>query len=164
MNLLTPDTGTIFWTAVTFLALLWVLKKLAWAPLVSALDERENRIRESLEKAEQSRAEAEQALAKYQEMLENARQESQELIAKGKKTAESMREELIQKARAEAEALLERAKREISLEREKAVDELKKLAVDLSLAATEKAIGKALTPKDHEMLVKQALKDMGETS
>ena len=164
MNLLTPDTGTIFWTAVTFLALLWVLKRLAWAPLVSALDERESRIRDSLEKAEQARLEAEQSLAKYQEMIENARQESQELIAKGKKTAESMREELIKKAHGEAEALLERAKREISLEREKALDELKKLAVDLSLAATKKAIGKALTPKDHEELVKQALKEMGEAN
>jgi len=164
MNLLTPDAGTLFWTAMTFLLLLWALKRLAWAPLVRALDERENRIRESLDKAEKSQADAEQSLAKYQEMIESARQESQELIAKGKKTAETMREELIQKAHADAEALLERAKREISLEREKAVDELKKLAVDLSLAATKKAIGKALTPKDHEALVQQALKDMGETN
>lgn len=164
MNLLTPDTGTIFWTAVTFLLLLWALKRLAWAPLVDALDERENRIRESLEKAEQARVDAEKSLEKYQEMIDNARQESQELIAKGKKTAEAMREELIKKAHGEAESLLERAKREISLEREKAIDDLKKLAVDLSLAATEKAIGKALTPKDHEALIKQALKEMGETN
>lgn len=164
MDLLSPDTGTIFWTALTFLLLLLVLKKLAWKPLLTALNEREARIRESLQKAEEARKQAEKNMAEYQEMLEKARRESQELLERSRKTAEAMREEIIENAKAEADRLLERAKREIALEREKAIDEIKKLAVDLSLTATRKAIGKALTPKDHEVLVKEALKEIGDSN
>ncbi|RMD93687.1 MAG: ATP synthase F0 subunit B [Calditrichaeota bacterium] len=164
MSLLNPNTGTIFWTALTFLFLLWALRKLAWKPLLSALNERENRIRESLEKAEEAQKQAEKNIEEYQKMLEKARQESQALIEKGRKTAESVREEIIQNAREEASRLLERAKKEISLEREKAVDEIKKLAVDISLIATRKAIGKALTPQDHKMLIDEALKEIGDTN
>ncbi len=164
MELLTPHSGTIFWTAVTFLLLLYILKKMAWKPLISALNEREKRIRESLEKAEESRRLAEKNMAEYQQLLDKARKESQELIERSRKTAETMREEIIQSAKEEADRLLERAKREIALEREKAVDELKKLAVDLSLAATRKVIGKALTPKDHESLIQEALKEIGDSN
>lgn len=162
MDILTPSGGTIFWTVVNFVILLLVLKRLAWRPLVSALDEREKRIRESLEKAEQTQKEAEEKLAEYHAMLEGAKKESQEILARSKKTAETMREELIAKAKSEADSLLDRAKKEIDLERDKALDEIKRLAVDLSLAATKKVIGKALSQKDHEELIGQALKEMGE--
>ncbi len=164
MDLLSPETGTIFWTAVIFLFLLAVLGKMAWKPLLGALNEREQRIRESLEKAEEAQRQAEKNIAEYQAMLEKARAESQELIERSRKTAEAMREEIIQNAKNEADRLVERAKREISLEREKAVEELKKLAVDLSLLATKKAIGKALTPKDHQSLIQEALKEIGDAN
>lgn len=162
MNLLTPSSGTIFWTLVTFAVLLFVLRRMAWKPLVDALDERENRIREALNKADEAQKNANKALADNQAMLDKARQEAQELIVKGKKTADSMRDELIRNARSEADTLLERAKKEITLERAKAVDEIKKLAVELSMASTQKIIGKALSSKEHEELIRQSLKDMGE--
>ncbi|MDQ7064586.1 MAG: F0F1 ATP synthase subunit B [candidate division KSB1 bacterium] len=164
MDLLSPETGTMFWTALTFLLLLLVLGKLAWKPLVSALNEREQRIRESLEKAEEAQRQAEKNIAEYQAMLEKARAESQEIIERSRKTAETMREEIVENAKKEAERLLERAKKEIALEREKAVDEIRKLAVDLSLIATRKAIGKTLTPKDHEALIQEALKEIGDSN
>ncbi len=162
MELLTPNTGLMFWTVVTFLVLLLVLRKTAWGPLLQVLDEREQRIRESLEKAEIAQKQADEAISKQEELLARAREEAQEIIARSKNMAEALKGDIVSKARAEADNLLDRAKREIALEREKAVDELRRLAVDLSITATKKVIGKALTEKDHEKIVSESLQEMGD--
>ncbi|HHL71514.1 MAG TPA: ATP synthase F0 subunit B [Bacteroidetes bacterium] len=162
MELLTPNTGLMFWTVVTFLVLLLVLRKTAWGPLLRVLDEREQRIRESLEKAEIAQKQADEAISKQEELLAKAREEAQEIIARSKNMAEALKGDIVSKARAEADNLLDRAKREIALEREKAVDELRRLAVDLSITATKKVIGKALTEKDHEKIVSESLQEMGD--
>ncbi len=162
MELLTPNPGLIFWTIVTFVVLVLVLGKTAWGPLIQLLDEREQKIRESLEKAEIAQKQADEAISKQEELLAEARDEAQEIIARSKKMAEGLKEDIISKAKAEADSMLERAKREITLEREKAVDELRRLAVDLSITATKKVIGKALTEKDHEKIVSESLQEMGD--
>jgi len=162
MELLTPNTGLMFWTVMTFLILYIVLYRFAWGPLREALDEREKKIKESLDKADLAQAKADASLQKQEEIINKARDEAQAFIEKGKKTAETVREDIVKKARQEAETMLERAKNEISLEREKAIDEIKRLAVELSIAATMKAIGKALSPKDHEQLILQSMQDMGD--
>lgn len=164
MDLLTPNTGLMFWTAITFFLLYAILYRFAWGPLREALDERERKIKESLEQAEIAQAKAEQSLQKQEEIIKKAREEAQALVEKSKKTAETMREEMIKKARQEADGLLERAKNDISLEREKAITEIKRLSVELSIAATTKAIGKALSPKDHEDLILQSMQEMGDVN
>ena len=164
MDLLTPNTGLMFWTTITFFILYAILYRFAWGPLREALDERERKIKESLEQAEIAQAKAESSLQKQEEIIAKAREEAQALIEKGKSTAETLREDIVKKARQEAENLLERAKSDINLEREKAITEIKKLAVELSIAATTKAIGKALSPKDHEELILQSMQEMGEVN
>lgn len=164
MDLLTPNTGLMFWTTVTFLLLYVILYRFAWGPLREALDEREKKIKESLEQAELAQAKAEESLQRQEEVIIKAREEAQALIEKSKKAGETLRDDIVKKARDEAEKLLERAKSEITLEREKAVDQIKTLAVELSIAATTKAIGKALTPKDHEKLILQSMQEMGEVN
>ncbi|KAA3619761.1 MAG: ATP synthase F0 subunit B [Calditrichaeota bacterium] len=162
MDLLTPDTGLMFWTVLTFALLYFVLGKFVWKPVGEVLDEREARLNASLEKAEEAQKSAEAALEKNKEMLTEARNEVQELIAKGKKTAESVREDIIAEAKSEATALIDRARKEVNLEQEKALDEIRKLAVDLSISATQKVIGKALSEKEHQQLVSQSFEDLGE--
>jgi len=159
MDLLTPAGGTLFWTALTFIILVLLLKKMAWQPLLNALDEREQRMQEHLQKAEEARREAERKLADYQAMLDNARQEAQEVISKGRKSAETTRDEIVSKAQADAEQIVDRAKREIHLEREKAVGEIKKTAGELSLAIATKIIKKSLNHKDHQDLIHDAVRD-----
>lgn len=153
-------TGLILWTIVIFLALVFLLRKLAWKPILAALDERTRNIQESLAQADNARKEAERTRAEYERMMAAARQESQELIARSRKTAESLREEMAEKARQEAEALRQRAARDIALEREKAVEEIKRTAGELSVAIAAKIIGKSLNAKDHQELIKQALRDI----
>ena len=153
-------TGLILWTIVIFLTLVFLLRKLAWKPILAALDERARGIRASLDQAENAKKEAERTRVEYEKMMAAARQESQELIAKSRKTAESLREEMAQKAQQEAEALRQRAARDIALEREKAVEEIKRTAGELSVAIAAKIIGKSLNAKDHQDLIKQALRDL----
>ncbi len=158
--LLNVNTGLIFWTVVTFLLLLFTLKKLAWSPILGALEERQKRIQEDLERAEKARAESEQLLEEQRQMLQKARQEAQEIIERGRKAAEAARQELLAKSKEEAEQLLEKAKREIELSRDKALEEIRNLAVDLSLAAASKVIRKELDPDEHRRLVEEALQEM----
>jgi F-type H+-transporting ATPase subunit b len=161
MDLLTPAGGTLFWTALTFLSLVFLLKKLAWKPLLKALDEREQRMQEQLQKADDARRDAERKLAEYQAMLDNARNEAQEVINKGRKSAEATKDEIVRKAQTDADQMLDRAKREISLERDKAIGEIKKTAGELSLAIATKIIKKSLNPEDHQDLIHDAVRDFG---
>jgi F-type H+-transporting ATPase subunit b len=158
--LLEPNWGTLFWTALTFIILLTILKKMAWQPILQTLGERERRIREALEKAEATQKETEAAMAQHQANLEAAKREAQDLLAKSRKTAEATKEEILQKAQTEANNLLERAKREITLEREKAVEEIKKQTAELSVQIASKLIGKSLSKDDHKQLIEESLKKM----
>jgi len=160
MDLLTPAGGTLFWTALTFLTLVFLLKKMAWKPLLRALDEREQRMKEQMQKADDARNDAERKLAEYQAMLDNARHEAQELINKGRKSAESTREEMVRKAQGDADQIVDRAKRDISLEREKALEDIKRTAGELSLAIATKIINKSLNARDHQDLIREAVQDL----
>jgi len=158
--LLKVNPGLIFYTVVTFLLLLYILKKLAWKPILGALEEREKRIQESLESAEKARRESEELLQKQHDMLESARKEAQQILDQSRKAAEATRQEILANARAEAEQMLERAKREIVLSRDKAIEEIRNLAVDLSIAAASKVIRKTLSREEHRRLVEEAIQEM----
>lgn len=162
MDLLTPSGGTIFWTTLTFLLLLYVLTKVGWKPVLSMLDEREKKIRESLELAEQAKAVSQQTLAEQTQLLEAARKEAQELLARNRKAAETTRDEIVKKAQSEAEQLIAKARREIDLSRDKALEEIRDLAVELSMQATNKLIGKSLDAKDHQALIDESLQKLGD--
>lgn len=164
MELLTPAYGTIFWTTLTFLLLLFILKKKAWGPILQALDEREKRIKESLEKADAAQKETEEALVKNQEIMDQAKKEAQELLAKSRKTAETTKEDILQKAKTEAASVLDRAKREIFLEKEKAVEDIRKQTAELSVMIASKLIGKTLSKDDHKNIIDDSLQKMAETN
>jgi F-type H+-transporting ATPase subunit b len=158
------DPGLIIWTILIFLLLVALLRKLAWKPLLDALEERTRRIKDSLDKAEAAKQAAEQARTEYETMMAKARQESQELIAKSRKTAEATREEIITKAQIESEQLTQRVKKEIDLARQKALDEIKHTAAELSINIATRIIGKSLGAKDHQELIRQALSEIQTSS
>ena len=153
MELLSPHSGTIFWTIVTFVLLLFILGKLAWKPILQMLDERETKIRESLAEADKARAEAQVAMAEQSKAIDAAKKEAQEMMSKGRKAAETAKEEIIEKANQEAEHIIAKAKREIELSRDKAMEEIRDLAVNLSMAATAKLIGQSLSKEDHKKFI-----------
>ncbi len=164
MELLTPSVGTLFWTGLTFVLLLFILKKMAWGPVLQMLDEREKKIQESLEKADAAQKETEAAVAKNLEIMEQAKKEAQSLLSQSKKTAEATREELTKRAEAEATKIVDKAKKDIAQEREKAVEELRNQAAELSVAIASKLIGKTLSKDDHKDIIESSLKQMVEAN
>jgi F-type H+-transporting ATPase subunit b len=153
-------TGLIAWTIIIFVLLLLILRKVAWKPIVGALEERTKLIKDSLEKAEAAQRAAENARAEYEAMMAKASKEAQELIARGRKAAEGTRDEIVAKAHAESEQLRQRTIREIDLARQKALEEIKHTAAQLSVDIAGKIIGRSLAGKDHQELIRQALREM----
>ncbi|MGH7596944.1 MAG: F0F1 ATP synthase subunit B [bacterium] len=153
-------TGLIAWTIIIFVLLLLILRKVAWKPIVGALEERTKLIKDSLEKAEAAQRAAENARAEYEAMMAKASKEAQELIARGRKAAEGTRDEIVAKAQAESEQFRQRTLREIDLARQKALEEIKHTAAQLSVDIAGKIIGRSLAAKDHQDLIRQALREM----
>tara|TARA_B100001179_G_scaffold195137_1_gene153244 strand:+ start:190 stop:591 length:402 start_codon:yes stop_codon:yes gene_type:complete len=126
------------------------------------LDERTERIRESLEAADLARQEAATAQEAIQEQITEARRESQRIMDQTREAAERFRTEEMEKARQESEAFVERAKADIARERDTALQEVRASFGDLAITAAERVIRSSLDRTAHENLIAQVLEE-GET-
>jgi F-type H+-transporting ATPase subunit b len=158
--LVQPDPGLFIWTILTFLGLLWALKKLAWGPLLAALEARQNDIRKSLDDAQQARQELERLNQESAAIINKARVDADQIIVGSRSDAERLREEMKQKARAEADAIVKSAERQIQLETARALQQIRAEAVDLSVMIASKLIHRNLTKEDNERLIEDALKQV----
>ena len=158
--LVQPDPGLFIWTILTFLGLLALLAKLAWRPLLEALDSRQNAIRKSLDDADQARRELERLNQESALILNKARAEADQIIVSGRSDAERLREDMRQKARTEAESIVKNAERQIQLETARALQQIRSEAVDLSVMIASKLIQRNLTKEDNERLIEEALKQV----
>lgn len=105
-SLISVNPGLIFWTVVTFIVLLIVLKKVAWKPILAALDQREAAIKESLEKAEKAREEAQKVLDENKSNIAKAEEESKKIIDQSRAYAEKLKDQLIRESKEQAKKLL----------------------------------------------------------
>lgn len=158
--LVQPDPGLFIWTILTFLVLLFMLRKFAWKPLLSMLEKREEMIRKSLDDAEQAKLELEQLSQESQEIVDKARTEAQNIVSDGKSTAEKVKEDILRTARDKADMIVEDAKKQIKSEKDKAIGEIKSEVVDLSLQIANKLIGKNITKSDNQTLIEKSLKEI----
>jgi F-type H+-transporting ATPase subunit b len=156
----TINPGLIIWTLVIFGILLFILAKTAWPAILKQIEEREARIRADLEAAAKANADAQALLANYQSQLGGAREEAAEIVAQARGEGEKLREEIVAKGRTEQEALLERARREIGLEKDRAVAELRRETVELSLAVASKIMERNLDSDADRKLVQDYLSRM----
>ena len=160
----TINGGLILWTLVIFGIMLFILSKTAWPAILKQVEEREARIKQQLDDAARANAEAQKLLAEYQSQMAKAKAEAQDLVAQGRLAGEKMREEMVNKGREEQEELLARARREIALERDRAVAELRKEAVELSIAAATKVIERNLDTEADRKLVQDYLASLRGTA
>ena len=156
------EPGLIIWTWVVFVALFWLLKRFAWPAILRTTEEREHRIRTQLEEADRLNREAQAALEEHRALLSGARQEAHQLLQDAKSASEKEREALLRRTREEQELVLDRAKKEIAAERERALMELRREAVDLSLAAASKLIGGRFAAADDRKLIEDYLASLGD--
>jgi F-type H+-transporting ATPase subunit b len=149
--------GLFLWTWVVFLGLLFLLKKFAFPAIFKMTEDRERAIARQLEEAEKANTEARALLEENRKLLAQARTQAQALVAEAKSASEKERAAAIEKTRQEQDELLARARRDIADERDKAVVELRREAVDLSLAAAAKLIGQRLDSGADRALVESYL-------
>ncbi len=152
---LVVNGGLMIWTLVIFGILLLVLRRFAWPVVLGAVRDREKALEDQIAAAERNRAESARLLEEHKQLLAEARTSAHALIADAKGMAEKERAVALEKTRAEQEELLARARREIGAERDRAVQELRREAVDLSLAAAGRLIGQRLeSDADRDLVMK----------
>ena len=161
MEAILPKGPEIIVSLISFLALFVVLWKFALPPITTMLDKRADTIRESLEKAEETRVEAERLFEEYKQQMAEARGEAAKVIEQGRKVADAMKDDIVAKANEEAANVIAKAKETIEAEKKSAIAELQRSVADLSVAVAGRLIGAELSADDHAQLISQAIEEVG---
>ncbi|MBI5473913.1 MAG: F0F1 ATP synthase subunit B [Ignavibacteriae bacterium] len=154
------NPGLIFWTIITFIAVLAILKKVAWKPLLTALTSREEQIRTALQQAEHAQTEAMKLLEENKRHLAQADAHAQQAMREGREMGERLRVEIVEKANANARAMVEQAKDEIRRERDAALTQLRGEVADLAVIAAGKIIDANLDVNKHRQLVDNVINEI----
>jgi len=161
MEAILPKGPEVIVSLISFLVLFVVLWKFALPPITNMLDKRSETIRESLEKAEETRVEAERLFEEYKQQMAEARGEAAKVIEQGRKVAGAMKDDIVAKANEEAANVIAKAKETIEAEKKAAMAELQRSVADLSVAVAGRLIGAELSAADHEKLISQAIEEVG---
>jgi F-type H+-transporting ATPase subunit b len=159
-GLIKPDLGLSIWTLVTFLIVLFILKKFALGRIAGLLDERRNAIQSNIDQAEQTRVEAERVLEEYRQQLAAARQESSEILDRARKAAEEQKKQLHDELSAERERGIAQAQAAIQAETRQSLDRIKREIAELTVAATERLLARRLDEAEQRRLIDEALADV----
>jgi F-type H+-transporting ATPase subunit b len=153
------NLSTLLAQIINFALLLGLLYLVAYKPVMRILDERSNRIKESMEQTESIKEQAANADEEFKKRLEAAGREGQELISRAMRTGEEAGRKVHQDARQEAEALIEKARLEIQRERDEVIDELRREFTDLTIEAAGKVIERSLDKEAHRELIDKVLEE-----
>lgn len=144
---------------VNFVMLLGILYAVGYKPILRMLDQRSERIRESVEAVERVRQEAATQQAELEKRLDEGRQEGQAVLAQAREMAERYREEEGEKARQAAEAFVTRARNEIQQERDEAIDQVRRHFAELAILAAERVIERSLDESAHRDIIEKVLQE-----
>ena len=154
------SVGLFFWQSVLFIALILLLKKFAWGPILTAVEEREDGIKDALEAAEKAKAEMQALNADNERILAEARIERDALLKEAREIKDGIVNDAKELANTEADKILTTAKDQINNEKMKAMTELKNTVATLSIDIAEKVLRSELADKKkQEDLVANALKE-----
>jgi len=154
------NLGLMVWTWVLFLLTLFVLSWKVFPLISGGLETRQQKIQQAIDEAKQDRDEARRLLDEHGRQLDAARLEAQRILDEGKQAGERMREGLLVQARAEQEELLDRARVEIQREQERAIEAMRREAVDISIAAAEQLIKTRLDSDQDRRLVEEYIEKL----
>lgn len=152
-SLLSVNAGLAFWTTLTFLLLLFILGKFAWKPILTALKQRENAIKDSLEQAEKAKEESKKILQENQASLNKAEEESKKIIEQSRQYAENLKEQMLRDSKSQAQKIIEEASAEIDRKKEAAFNELKNQIAEISVSAAEKILKQNLDTESNKKIV-----------
>ncbi len=158
---LIPKPAEFIPAIVSFLIVFFVLSKFAWPAITGMLDQRAENIRESLERAEQAKIDAERMLEEYKVQLAEARKEANNILTQAKQAADTTISEASARAQADAEALIDKARAAIEGEKRAAIADLQASVADISVSVAGKLIGSELNQADHEAIIAKYLAESG---
>jgi F-type H+-transporting ATPase subunit b len=149
------------WTIVVFLVLFFVLRAVAWKPMLEGLENREKNIRGELESAQKANADAQSLRAEFERKIQEAQQQVRGMIDEARKNAEQLKADMQSQATASIQAEKDRARRELQTEAEQARVDLFQQVTQLAAMVSSKAVRRQMTIEDQHRLVDEALNDLG---
>ena len=149
--------GLFFWQSVLFLALLFLLRKYAWKPILNAVNDREEGIKNALDSAEKAKREMENLQADNQKLLKEARAEREAMLKEARDIKNKMIEDAKDEAKAEAGKLVAQAQASIETEKKAAIAELKSQVANLSIDIAEKVVREELSNKDKQIQLVESM-------
>ena len=162
--LITLDGWTFLAQVCNLMIQLVIFKKLLLNPVKKVIAERKAKADSQIADAAKLRTEAEAMKAEYEQNLQNARTEANQIVAAAQKTAAARSEELLGEARAQAAALKQKAEADIAQERKKAVNEVKDEIGGMAMEIASKVVEREIKEADHQDLIDEFIKNVGEAS
>ncbi len=156
-----PARDELIWGTLSFFLLLVLMRKFAYPGIKKGMDARTQRIRDNLDDAEKTKAEAETILSEYQRQLADAKSESGRIIEEARQTAEQMRRDLMARAEAEVNDLRQRTRQEIEAAQQRAVADLRAQVSELAIGAAEVVVQKNLDRESNKVLVDRFIEQVG---
>lgn len=155
------SVGLFFWQTLLFVILVFFLRKYAWKPILNAVEEREDGIKNALDSAEKAKQEMENLNADNERILVEARIERDSLLKEAREMKNNIINEAKEQAGSEADKILSSAKEQINNEKMKAITELKNSVADLSIDMAKMVLKSELKNSDKQkQLVTEALKEV----
>ncbi len=152
--------GLMIWTLVTFAITFFVLRRYAFGPIQKLIDERRERIRQSIEEADRAREEARKLVAEHRALIAQARGEAEQILAEARRIADAQRERVKEETEADRQRRLEDTRRQIEAETRKALEQIRAEVAELTLVAASKVTGKVLDDADHRRLIDEAIGEL----
>ena len=153
------SVGLFFWQTVLFIALIFLLRKFAWKPILNAVIEREEKIEGALKAAEEAENKMKELSANNEKIFADARVERENILKDGRSIKEKMIADAKSQASTEAEKIITSAKEQINIEKMKAMTEIKNQVADISIEMAEKILRTELKDtKNQKKLIEEALK------
>ncbi len=152
------DWRLLLANTLTFFLVLWILRRFAYQPILSALDKRQHTISSSLDHAKQAKQEVEKLQQQKEEMLQDTRQQTQEMLHQAEQQAEAVRQEKLAQAGAEAKTLVDRTRQQLQREQTEMLTKAKGQLADLVVEATAKVLDESLDAKAERDLQAKAVK------
>jgi F-type H+-transporting ATPase subunit b len=152
--------GLMIWTIVAFAITFFILKRFAFGPIQKLIDERRERIRQSVEEADRVRDEARALLEEHKALIGQARSDAEGILAEARRIADAQQQRMREETEEDRKRRLEETERQIEQATQQALSELRQSVAQLSLEAAEKVTRKSLTSADQKRLIDEALAEI----
>ena len=158
--LIDVTVGLMIWTLVCFGITFFVLKRFAFGPIQKVIDERRQRIRQSLEESDRARDEARRLLEEHRALMYEARGQAEEILSEARRVGDAQRDRLREELEAERQRRIEDTRKQVEAETRRALEQLRAEVAELTVIATARVTGKVLDEKDHRRLIDEAIGEL----